>query len=161
MRKIAWITLLVFIGFWLEFFLFNFLGPWFTPQLLILMVIFFNLTLGIRYSLYTAFGAGLLKDSFSTGFFGLNIFAYIVCAYMTTIISKYVYLNPSRSSRLLIVALVALLHVFIQTCLYFMFFPVDLIQVIKSILFPEVVMTLIVSIYFFKKLKQCASRLFA
>ena len=77
MKKIITIIFLSFFFLWLEFFLFNYVHPWVTPNFLLLLIIFVNLWLGIRFSLFAAVVAGLLKESFSTDFFGFHIF---ICA---------------------------------------------------------------------------------
>jgi rod shape-determining protein MreD len=82
MRKIGLVTLFVFLFFLAEFFLFNMAGRWFLPNMLLLSIIYFNLAFGIRYSILAAVLAGTLKDSFGAGIFGLNIFVFVVCAYM-------------------------------------------------------------------------------
>ncbi len=64
------------------------------PNLLLLAVIYFNLAFGIRYSIFAAVVAGLFRDSFGAGIFGLNIFAFVVCAYLTTGLKRYLHFLP-------------------------------------------------------------------
>ncbi|MBU1997618.1 MAG: rod shape-determining protein MreD, partial [Candidatus Omnitrophica bacterium] len=101
MKKALIIIVLTFLCFLLEFLIFNIVGRWFMPNLLLLLVIFFNLYLGIRYSIFTAVCAGLLKDSFCASVFGINLVSYVVCAYMVTFLKRYIYHAGSKSSRLL------------------------------------------------------------
>src|SRR5262245_23603085 len=86
MRRIIFITVLVFLFFMLQFLLFNLVGWWLRPQLLILLIIFFDLYLGVRYGLYTAVLAGLIMDSFAASVFGLNLVSFILDAYMTSLL---------------------------------------------------------------------------
>ena len=114
MRKILLIPVCVFIFFLVEFFLFNLAGRWFMPNLLLLVIIYFNLAFGIRFSIFAAVVAGLLKDSLTTGIFGFNIFSFVLCAYMTTILKRYLHYVASRRSRLLLVFFIA--SIMVTTC---------------------------------------------
>ena len=160
MRKILFITIFAFLFFIIEFIVFNMIGRWAMPNLLILIVIFVNLSFGIRYGLFTAVLAGVIKDSFSTSFFGINVFSFVVCAYMTTILKRYFYDKHSRSSRLLLVFSICLINVLVHFVLYIMFGVVDIIQTFQYILIPEIFTTLIVTAYTFRQLKKCVLRLF-
>jgi len=160
MRKILFITIFTFLFFIIEFIIFNMVGRWAMPNLLILIVIFFSLSFGIRYGLFTAVLAGAIKDSFSTSFFGINIFSFVVCAYMTTILNKYFHDKSSRSSRLLLVFSICLINVIVHFFLYIMFGVIDIIQTFQYILIPEILTTLIVTVYTFRQLKKCVLRLF-
>lgn len=161
MRKIIVITFFMIAGFLTEFLLFNDLAPWLIPNLLLLLVMFFDLYFGIRYGLYTAVLAGLIKDSFSSNVFGIHLSSFVVCAYMTTILKRYIYHMGSRLSRYILIFLIAALNGVIYYCLYRMFggtIPWD--QVARYILLPQVVLTLIAAPWVFRGLKQCVSRLF-
>ncbi|HLF17442.1 MAG TPA: rod shape-determining protein MreD [Candidatus Omnitrophota bacterium] len=160
MKRLIVITLLVFVFFLLEFFIFNLIGGWLTPSLLILLIIFFNLYLGIRYGLYTAILAGVLKDSFSSTFFGLNIVTFIVCAYLTTVLRKYIYYRGSRLSRLLLVFLICLVDFICRLVLHAILGSLDAAGAFKFVLFSGVVTTLLATTYTFQQLKRCVSKLF-
>ena len=155
MKRVLTIGVLVFIFSLFEFIVFNLLGPWFTPNLLIILIIFFNLYLGIRYSILTAALAGLIKDSFTVNYFGLNIFSFILCAYLITLIKKYLYQVGSLSHRVVLVFLISILNTMIHFVLLSMFITLDFRQVMLSVLLPEVALTVVVSDYVFKRLKQC------
>jgi len=157
-QKLFLISIIVIVFFILEFFLFNILGSWFLPNLLLLVIIFFNLYLGIRYSLFAGLLSGLLRDSFSTAVFGINIFALIICAYMTTILSQHVYHKGSRSSRLLLVFLVCIIHSGVQVILYMMFGSINFLMALKFAILPEILGTLIVATTVFHWLKKCVLR---
>lgn len=161
MRKIILITLLVFLFFLIEFFLFNLAGRWFMPNLLLLAVIYFNLAFGIRYSIFAAVVAGLLRDSFGTGLFGLNIFAFVVCAYLTTVLKRYLHYVASRQSRLLLVFCITVIHVMVYFCLQLMLGKVHVVQFFKFVFIPEILTTLVVTSFIFTQLKKCVLRLFA
>jgi rod shape-determining protein MreD len=161
MRKIGLITVCVVLFFLIEFILFNLGGRWFMPNLLLLLIIYFNLAFGIRYSIFTAVLSGLLKDSFSTDIFGLNIFSYVVCAYMTTFLKRYLHYVASRRSRLLLVLCVTVIDVIAHFCLQMMFGNVHGIQVFQYIFVPEVITTLMVTSFTFNQLRKCVLKLSA
>jgi rod shape-determining protein MreD len=159
MRKIAAILLVVGILFIAEFIFYNIGGSFFLPNLLILAVIFFDLTLGIRYGLFTAFLSGLMHDVFSIGLFGTQIFIFICCAYLATVLRKSFYQAGSQSSRLQIVFLVSTAYVFISYLLNLrhgmIVAPFD---VLLRVWLPEVVLTLVLASTIFNYLRQCALR---
>jgi len=161
MRKMILITVFVFMFFLIEFFIFNMVGRLFMPNLLLLVIIYFNLAFGIRYSIFAAVIAGVLKDSFSIGIFGLNIFAFVVCAYMTTILKRYLHYVASRQTRLLLVFFITTIHVMIQFCLQLMFGQVNVVQSFKFVFVPEIITTLIVTSFIFAQLRKCVLKLFA
>ena len=168
MLQILIVSLFVFVTFLIEGILTELFGPKFTPNLLIILVVFFNFFRGIRYSLLTAFLAGLLKDSFGVKVFGLNIFSFIMCAYLSTFIKVYVYHVGSNASRVLVVFLVNLIYIGIMYVLHVMFTPplaglpsIDFSEMFVYVLIPEVLTTTVVTIYVFEKYKQCALKLFA
>lgn len=160
MRKSIFISLFVFTFFLLEFLLFNLIGKWFVPNLLLLLVIFFDLYFGIRYGILTAVLAGLLKDSFSTSMFGLYLFSFVLCAYLTNIIKRYIYFRGSTQRRLLLVLIISLINFFIQYCLHFVTVVFNVFEVFRFIFLPEVVITLLITPFIFDQLKKCASKLF-
>ncbi len=155
MRKALFISFFVFIFFLIEFFLFNIIGRAFMPNFLLLLVIFFNLSWGIRYGLFSAILAGLLKDSFSIGMFGMYTFAFALCAYLITVLSKYIYRKGSITSMLLLVLVMTFINVCVQYVLRMMFIRVNFFQVIQFILVPEILTTLLVSTITFQYLRKC------
>ena len=136
-------------------------GRWFMPNLLLLMIIYFNWAFGIRYSIFAAVLAGVLKDSFSTSIFGINIFSFVLCAYMTTVLKKYFHHVTLRWSRSLLVVSIVIIHITANFFLQMMFGSVDAVQIFKFVLIPEILTTLIVASFVFTQLRKCASRLFA
>lgn len=173
MLRIFVVALFVFVTFLIEGILSDLFGRWFSPNLLIILVIFFTLSRGIRYGLVAALLAGLLKDSFSVKVFGLNIFSFITCAYLTIFIKRYIYQTGSNASRILMVFLISLIYVGIQYMLHVMFTcarqgipplsglaSIDFAEMFAYILLPEVLATTLVTVFVFERLKQCALRLF-
>ena len=159
MRKSILIAILTVAIFWFEFILFNVLGHWFKPNLLLLLIIFFNLSWGIRYSLLAGFLAGLLKDSLSVNVFGFYLLPFVLSAYLTTLVRKYIYQRESRASGILVVFLVSLLHGLIQYLLSEMLGEVPLQEALVYGILPEAMITILAGIPVFQVLRRCASRL--
>ncbi len=155
MRRVLCIAGLTLGFFFLEFFLFHLLGSWFKPNFLLLLIVFFNLYLGIRYSLLTAFTAGVLKDSFGLHAFGLYTFAFVLCAFLTTIVRKYLFHTSAYSFRILLAFSLSMFQVLVVWALYSLFTPVDPNQVLRYVLAPEVIPTTLIASYTFFYLKRC------
>lgn len=157
--RVLMIVVAVYICFILESVLSSIFGRWFAPNLLLLLVIFFNLFRGIRYSILTALLAGILQDSYSPGPMGLSVFSFVACAYLTTIIKAYIYQPGSLPSRVLLVFVISVINVSILSLLHMISTTVDLGDVFQNILLPEVTATCVVTGYAFKHFRQCALRL--
>ncbi len=160
-RKIFLIALAVFVFFLIEFFLFNLGGRWFMPNLLLLVIIYFNLAFGIRYSIFAAVLAGIFKDSFGVGIFGVHIFSFVLCAYMTTTLKRYLHYVASRRSRLLLVLCVTITHIVGYFCLQLFVGNVNLVSVLTFVAIPEILTTLLVTSFVFAQLRKCVLKLSA
>ena len=160
MRQIILIPFICYCALLLEFVFFNLFGRWGSLQILLLVVIFFNLYSGIRFSLWAALWAGIFKDCFSTMPFGANIFVYVACAYLSLAVRKYCYERGSNVSRLWMVLCVVTAHTVITGFLHKMIFEeVQWLDVWRSIWFPELVVTLAVAIFVFDSLRSFAKAL--
>ncbi len=161
MRNTAIIALVVVALFVIEQVLIDCFGGWFRPNLLITAVVFFNLYRGIRYGMLTAFWAGLLRDCFSADLFGLHIFVFMGSACLASFVKMYFYIPGSGGWRVFIVFVVTILYVILQGAVRSFFVPIDWGQVLSSILLPELIATTVVAGFVFRKLKECALKLFA
>src|ERR1035437_9714305 len=99
MKRILVIALVSYLAFALEFLLFNFWGHWGKPEILILVVILFNLYLGVRFGIIAADFCGIFKDVSGVAPFGTYILVYIAGCYLTTLVRRYLYEPGSRFSR--------------------------------------------------------------
>src|ERR1019366_1647137 len=106
MKRVAVIALISYLAFALEFLLYNFWGQWGKPELLILVVVFFNLYLGVRFGIIAAIFCGLFKDASGVAPFGTYVLVYIAGSYVTVLVRRYLYQPGSRFSRALIAFLV-------------------------------------------------------
>ncbi len=161
MGRSMFITICVAAAFILEFFLFNIFGRWSTPNLELLLIIFFNLYFGIRYGLVTAVLAGVVKDSFAPAAFGIYTCSFVVCAYVTTLLKQYIYHVASRLSRHILILLVLAVNMAVHYILYRMRVgAIDTGEMIRYIFLPQAVVTLLVAPFLFAQLRRCVSRLF-
>jgi rod shape-determining protein MreD len=156
-RQIIIIPVLCYAALLLQFILFNLFGRWGDPHLLLLVVIFFNLYSGIRFSLWAAVWAGILMDCFSTMPFGASTFVYVACAYVSLGVRKYCYERGSDLSRLWMVLCVVTAHTLIMGLLHQMTYEdVRWFDVWRSIWLPEVLTTGFVAIVVFGRLRDIA-----
>lgn len=161
MRKAIIIISFILIAFLTEFILFNSVGWWGVPNLLLLLIMFFDLYFGVRYGLLAAIFAGVIKDSFGVHLFGIHLSSFVVCVYMTTMLKRYIYHIGSFLSRYILILTISVLNVVVHYFLYQIFGNnIRPWHVFRFILIPEVVMTMVAAPVTFKYLKKCVSRLF-
>jgi rod shape-determining protein MreD len=154
MKRVAVIGLVAYLAFALEFLLYNFWGGWGKPELLILVVVFFNLYLGIRFSIIAAVFCGLFKDASGIAPFGTYVLVYIAAAYLTTIVRRYLYQPGSRFSRLMVTFFVVIGCFIVQAVLSNMDHEVHLWDHLFYLLVPQVLTTLVAATYVFAQLRN-------
>jgi rod shape-determining protein MreD len=154
MKRVAVIALVSYLGFALEFLLYNFWGQWGKPELLILVVIFFNLYLGIRFSIIAAVFCGLFKDASGIAPFGTYVLVYIAGAYLTTVIRRYLYQPGSKVSRALVTFFVVIGCFIVQVILSNMNHEYLLREQLLYLLVPQLLTTMIAATYVFGKLRN-------
>ncbi|MEW5895467.1 MAG: rod shape-determining protein MreD [Candidatus Omnitrophota bacterium] len=161
MKNVILIGLGAWICFIIQYFFSELFSPWFRPNLLLLLVIFFNLYRGIRYSLLVAFFAGLISDSFTPDFFGINIFIFMMSAYLTTFLKMYIYESGSSASRFFLIFFITSCFGLMEFLVRMVLFSVDFGEAFRYQLLPQTFATAVVALYVMKRLRQCALRLFA
>ena len=160
MKRIAVIGLVSYLGFALEFVLYNFWGPWGKPELLILVVIFFNLYLGIRFGIIAAVFCGIFKDALGVGPFGAYILVYIAGTYITTLVRRYLYQPGSRFSRAMVAFFAVTGCFIIQAILFNMNHEAEtqnFASLLLYILIPQLVTTMIAATFVFAQLKNIST----
>ncbi len=164
MKRFLVILGLIFIFFVAEFVLFNVFGLWATPNLLLLLVIFFSVFTERVYALFSAVCAGIFMDAFDIDNFGEYIFAFLVCFYITVLLRRFIFHSLSLLPQLLLVSLVCfvdfLVHFILRSHLINSIEGQQLVCIIKDIFLPRLGVTLIVTSFVFKWLKRCVSGLF-
>jgi len=157
MKRVVVIGLVSYLAFALEFLLYNFWGPWGKPELLILVVIFFNLYLGIRFGIIAAVFCGIFKDASGVAPFGTYVLVYIAGSYVTTLVRRYLYQPGSRFSRSLAAFFVVTGCFIVQAILSNMYHEAET-QNFSSLLFyilvPQLLTTMIAATYVFAQLKN-------
>ena len=143
-KRLALILSLAYLFFLLEFMLNGVFGVWAKPELLLLLVIFWGLYSGIRYSIAAAVICGVLKDSFSILPFGTYLFVFVAAAYLTTVIRQTLYQPGSRFSRAVVAFFVLLACFFIEMFLYLMRYNVHWTDMLFNIFLPQMVTTMVV-----------------
>ncbi len=157
MKQILIIPLICYLSLLAEFAISDVLGQFWSPNLLLLVIVFFNLYSGIRFALWAAFCAGILQDCFSTMHFGSYMFVYMLIAYISTFIRQYYYQRGNSFSKLLMVSAVELLYVIVMGSLHHMVFEeVVWRDVWFSVWLPEWVITTAVALWFFTQLQKIA-----
>jgi len=159
MKRLLIVLISVFLFFLAEFFLFNVFGRWGKPDLLLLLIVFYNLYLGVRYGLVCAFFAGALKDAFSPDVFGTYIFLFMFSACLATILRRNFYQPGSRLSRLVVTLGVVLSFVSAEAVLKAVAGDIDGMGVVRYIVIPELLTTMAVATFVFIKLKDAAVRI--
>jgi rod shape-determining protein MreD len=138
------------------------LGSSLVPNFVLIAVVFFNLYRGLRYSLSAAFLGGFFLDSFSANLMGLNMFSLVMCAFLLGTLKKFIYQPGAAQSRLLMVFVAVVSNSFLQ---YFVILSsgihLDFLTALQSVIMPEIILTLLVTLYTFERLKQCALKLFS
>jgi rod shape-determining protein MreD len=157
MKRIVVIGLVSYLGFVLEFLLYNFWGEWGKPELLILVVIFFNLYLGIRFSIIAAVFCGVLKDTSGIAPFGTYVLVYITGAYLTTFVRRYLYQPGSRVSRALVTFFVVIGCFIVQVILSNMDHEARLNEQLFYLLVPQLLTTMIAATYVFERLRSIST----
>ena len=154
MKRVSAITILMYFAFLGEFILYNAFGAWGKPELMLLGIIFCNLYWGVRYSIWAAFVAGILKDAFGIGPVFTYVFIYIAAAYLTTWVRNNLYQPGSRFSRM-VVAFFVLAGVFIlETVVHMRFFEVRTGEAVVFVLLPQILMTMVVATFVFHGLRD-------
>ena len=154
MKRIAVIALVCYLAYALEFLLYNFWGEWGKPELLILVVIFFNLYLGIRFSIIAAVLGGILKDASGVAPFGTYVLVYIAGSYVTTLVRRYLYQPGSRFSRGGVTFFVVVGCFIVQAILTNMNHEIRLNELLLYLLLPQLLTTMIAATYVFAQLRN-------
>ena len=157
MKRIVVIGVVSYLAYALEFLLYNFWGQWGKPELLILVVIFFNLYLGIRFSIIAAVFCGIFKDASGVAPFGTYILVYITAGYVTTLVRRYLYQPGSRFSRGVVTFFVVVGCFIVQAILSNMGHDLRLGELLLYLLLPQLLTTMIAATYVFAQLKNISA----
>jgi rod shape-determining protein MreD len=159
MKKIFWISIGCIFLFLAEALIANVFGSWVRPNFLILLIIFVNLNYGVRYGLWTAIVAGVLKDSFGVGLFGSHIFSFVLSSYLLILIKHYIFHLEAIYFKLALAFSVTLLNIAILYCIQVLFMQVNFKEALLFIAMPQLVATTAIAPYCLDGFKKCAFEL--
>ena len=160
MQKILIVVLLAVGCFIVEFLIFNLFGRIFLPNLSLILIMFINLSLGIRYGLFAAIISGVIKDSLDIGFFGSHTLSFVVCTFLAVYLQKHIYHRGSGLSRLILLGVMVLTDFLIQFFLNLMSGEVPVAQAVRFIFVPEMLATLLLADFCFAQFKKCVLKFF-
>jgi len=155
-KRLVVISLLAYIFFMLEVMFNDVFGPWFKPELLLLLVVFWGLYSGIRYSIFAAFICGLLRDAYSILPFGTYVFVYVAAAYVTTLVRQNLYQPGSSFSRAVVAFFVLIGSLLIEVLFYLMHHELRWMEFLSGIVLPQVVITMVMVTFVFYRLRDVA-----
>ena len=158
-RKLVFLFCASIVFFFTELGVFHVFGHWFKPNLLVILLVFSALKWGVRYSIFVALCAGFFKDSFSYSPFGIYCLSFIVCAYTIAAIMKYFYKPTSIPSKVFLTTMIVFLNLIVSYCLSVMFKAMNFSQAFRLAMLPEIMATVLITVFVFKGLQQCASKL--
>lgn len=160
MKKILVLLGFSFGLFFLEVFSFNLLGKYFLPNLLLLFILFSSLEMPPAETMGVALCSGLMKDSFSIHPVAINTISFFACAFLLLFVKKWIFHEASQLFRFLLVLIVCVVNFFIQFFICFATNPVHFGEALRYVLFPELLITLLMAPWVFKKFEKCVLKLF-
>lgn len=158
MRRILTVLALTLIFFLAEYLLTAVFGRFFVPNLMLLLIVFLDLSMGIRYALLAACVGGFIKDAYSVQFFGFHILTLMLSAYITTLLVRILHQKGSLLSLLLLIFCVNSVLLLCQGALSMNLRYTD--GFVHQIYLPEVLLTLLFSGVVFNYLRKCVLRLY-
>lgn len=133
----------MYFMFAVEFFSWNAFSLTMKPDILLIALVFIQLYAGIRYGLYAAVLAGLIRDCMVVSFFGEHVAAYMVAMYAAAWLQQNYYEKGSNVWRMILVlaayasyACVLLLSGTITT-------HVSVWTIISAVMIPELILTVL------------------
>jgi len=98
------------------------------PDLLLIAVLFFGFNFGIMRGLEAGALIGILKDIFSIGHFGVNIFAYVAVGFISGVLK-----NKLAKENFLSEFFLAFSTIYITSGIYFLYLTKSLSQISEQI----------------------------
>jgi len=128
------------------------------PDILLILVIFFNLYFSFKKGLIIGSLCGLLKDVFSSSVFGLNLLSFIICIFIIKRIKKYIY-KEDYLIRISIVFLISFINSIIYCVFRAAFFNLAFYVSFLLIIFLESIYTALISPIIFIPFRKCVLKL--
>lgn len=90
------------------------------PNLLLASVVIAGLIFDLKWAVFFSVFAGILKDSFSTGSFGINTLLFSLWGFLIIKLSRKIPLD-SRSIRVILAFIIVILHNLVKKFVFFIF----------------------------------------
>lgn len=129
------------------------------PDLLLILMIFFNLHFSFKKGLVFGGICGLLKDVLSVGALGVNLFSFIICAFVIRGIKQNFY-EDSFPMRAFVVFLVSLLNSTINCILLNVVSEVNFSILVFVVIILGSFYTTLFSLLVFIPFRRCVLKLF-
>ena len=158
MKRYGFFILIIFACLFLQLLFSHQLNPLrIKPDFLLIAVIFLNFYVDFKEAAGIGFLAGFLKDSFSAGIFGANIFAFLVCIVILAQYQRYIY-REDLYLKVILVFLISLLSGFLNYFIALSRISAPFISSFFWVIFPESLYTTLVSPLVFWIMRRCAKK---
>jgi len=120
------------------------------PNLLLILVFSYGFIYGQRSGMLYGFAAGLLMDLFYSGPFGFFTFAFLWMGYLNGSLSRYYYENYITLPLMLCTINELAYNLYIYFFRFFIRGKTDFIFYFKTILLPEIIITLLFTLFLYR-----------
>lgn len=156
MRRYLFFVIIILVSLFLQLlfsYQINFLRI--KPDFLLIAVIFLSFYADFKAAASIGFLAGFLKDSFSAGIFGANIFAYLWCVVILAQYQRYIY-REDLYLKVILVFLIGLSSGFLNYFIVLSRIAAPFYTSFFRIILPESIYTTLVSPLVFWLMRRCA-----
>ncbi|MBF0479429.1 MAG: hypothetical protein HQL26_08095 [Candidatus Omnitrophica bacterium] len=158
MRKILFLILACMVCFIFEFLIFNYIGPWVRPSLVVILLVFATVFWNVESGILVAVLGGILEDSFGASF-GFNMVAYGFCVLATSFFNDYIYQKGSRISLVILLFFVLVANIFARFVLMTMADQAISFSMVYRGIFSDIAVTILIANLMFNGLIRCALKL--
>ncbi|MCR5415328.1 MAG: rod shape-determining protein MreD [Pseudobutyrivibrio sp.] len=148
LRRILVVALVIFVCFLLQTSVFSrYILGGVTPNILLCVVSTYGFMKGRRYGILTGFSVGILLDIYSGAYFGMYALIYLYIGFLNGLFKKQFFGDDLRLPMILIGTSDFIYGIISYLTLYFIRGRYELGFYVTNIILPEVVYTLLVSIF--------------
>lgn len=125
------------------------------PDFLLIALIFFNFYADFKESVGVALFAGFLKDSFTSGIFGMSIFSFLVCTILLAQYKRYIY-REDLILKVVLVFLISLVNGLLNYFVILLRVSAPFFTSFFLVILPESLYTTLVSPLVIWAMRRCA-----
>jgi len=125
------------------------------PNFLLVAVIFLSFYADFKINVAIAFLAGFLKDSFTAGIFGANIFSFLICAIILDQYKRYIY-REDLYLKVILVFVITLVNGLLNLVIVISSISIPFWGSFLFIVLPESFYTTLVAPALFWIMRKCA-----